>query len=214
MVVPDESKKAQTLQLIAEKDAIERKIQEYGQILETNNVGMTGSLVDAEGFPRNDIDVYQVRHARHQIICLQNDLKALMKQIEKGIEEIHADARREEQGQTSPKFAGFSESEGGAEATEFELRPFIKVDLVSSGSPAEDAGLMANDRILEFGSINCKNFVNLNTIAEVVKHREKQRIQVKVKRGEQVLDLNLIPSPWRGRGLLGCNIVPVDPSER
>lgn len=26
-------------------------------------------LVDAEGFPRSDIDLYQVRTARHNIIC-------------------------------------------------------------------------------------------------------------------------------------------------
>lgn len=34
-----------------------------------NKVGMEDSLVDGNGFPRNDIDVYQVRHARHRIIC-------------------------------------------------------------------------------------------------------------------------------------------------
>ena len=34
-----------------------------------NNVDMTSELIDAEGFPRNDIDVYQVRHARHKINC-------------------------------------------------------------------------------------------------------------------------------------------------
>jgi len=30
---------------------------------------MTEPLVDPEGYPRNDIDVYQVRLARHRIIC-------------------------------------------------------------------------------------------------------------------------------------------------
>lgn len=34
-----------------------------------NGVGMTGPLVDSEGFPISNIDVYQVRHARHRIIC-------------------------------------------------------------------------------------------------------------------------------------------------
>lgn len=47
---------------------------------------MRESLVDADGYPRNDVDVYQVRHARHQINTLQNDLKSLMKEIEKGLE--------------------------------------------------------------------------------------------------------------------------------
>ena len=31
--------------------------------------GMEDALVDEEGFPRSDIDVYQVRHARHNIRC-------------------------------------------------------------------------------------------------------------------------------------------------
>ena len=30
---------------------------------------MEQPLVDGEGYPRSDIDVYSVRHARHQIIC-------------------------------------------------------------------------------------------------------------------------------------------------
>ena len=30
---------------------------------------MTQPLVDNEGFPRSDIDVYQVRTTRHKIIC-------------------------------------------------------------------------------------------------------------------------------------------------
>lgn len=34
-----------------------------------NRVGLDDPLVDAEGYPRQDIDVYQVRHARHRIIC-------------------------------------------------------------------------------------------------------------------------------------------------
>lgn len=34
-----------------------------------SNVGMTEALVDDGGYPRQDLDVYQVRHARHKIIC-------------------------------------------------------------------------------------------------------------------------------------------------
>ena len=33
-----------------------------------NKVGMSEPLVDAEGFPREDVDVYQVRTARNKII--------------------------------------------------------------------------------------------------------------------------------------------------
>jgi Nas2 N_terminal domain len=38
-------------------------------LFQQGNVGMNGPLLDSEGFPRNDIDVYSVRHARHRIIC-------------------------------------------------------------------------------------------------------------------------------------------------
>lgn len=59
----------QVMKLIEEKDRIEREIREQTAILESNNVGMHDSLVDSDGYPRSDIDVYKVRHARHQIIC-------------------------------------------------------------------------------------------------------------------------------------------------
>lgn len=57
------------MKLIQEKDRIESEIREQNLVLEANNVGMHDPLVDADGFPRNDIDVYKVRHARHRIIC-------------------------------------------------------------------------------------------------------------------------------------------------
>lgn len=94
MVIPSTSRKEQVLKLIERKDKIERTINDYGHLLAANgNVGMTESLVDDFGFPRNDIDVYQVRGARNQIICLQNDLKTLLKEIEQGLSEVHAEAK-------------------------------------------------------------------------------------------------------------------------
>lgn len=37
--------------------------------VQQDGVGMHGRLVDSEGYPRADIDVYAVRTARHRIIC-------------------------------------------------------------------------------------------------------------------------------------------------
>lgn len=94
MVIPSTSRKEQILKLIEEKDKIERTINDFGRVLAANgNVGLTESLVDDFGFPRNDIDVYQVRQARNQIVCLQNDLKTLLKEIEQGLCEVHAEAK-------------------------------------------------------------------------------------------------------------------------
>lgn len=114
MGVPQFSKKDFVLNLIEKKNQLEQNINSFGQVLavvsvlflatswhlihfhidlfcklmhtQNNNIGMREALVDSDGFPRNDIDVYQVRHARHQINTLQNDLKSLLKEIEKGLE--------------------------------------------------------------------------------------------------------------------------------
>jgi hypothetical protein len=40
------------------------------KMIQQNKIGMTEPLVDNEGYPRADVDVYQVRHARHKIICM------------------------------------------------------------------------------------------------------------------------------------------------
>lgn len=94
MVIPSTSHKEEVMKLIAKKEQIERAINDCGNILAANkNIGMNESLLDAEGFPRSDIDVYAVRQARHQIICLQNDLKSTMKEIEQGLISVHAEAR-------------------------------------------------------------------------------------------------------------------------
>lgn len=68
-------------------------------------------------------------------------------------------------------------------------------------------GIQLHDEIIEFGSLNTTNFKGLGQIAEIVKHRENQTIVVKVQRDNRVQELQLIPKPWSGRGLLGCNIL-------
>jgi len=37
--------------------------------LQQGGVGMSGSLVDDEQFPRADVDVYTVRYSRQRVIC-------------------------------------------------------------------------------------------------------------------------------------------------
>lgn len=106
-----------------------------------NNVGMSDSLVDTNGFPRNDLDVYQVRAARHQIICLQNDLKEIMAAIERGLHDIHADEA------ANASSAGEAASTKMSAATDVEMhdedvskyKPFIRVDKIIDRSPAQEA---------------------------------------------------------------------------
>ncbi|XP_033901740.2 26S proteasome non-ATPase regulatory subunit 9-like [Acipenser ruthenus] len=190
--------------LVKKKDEIEEQIKAYYDVLEDQKgVGMTGPLVDAEGFPRGDIDVYQVRNARHNVACLQNDHKEIMQQTEEALYRLHAYEReKREKDKTQAK----------AEALEQDLplpHPFAKVDAVTPGSPASISGLQVGDEIFEFGTVNSLNFQNLQNIASVVQHSEGKPLSIAVIRSGKKVHLGLTPQRWSGRGLLGCNILPL-----
>ncbi len=128
--------------LIARKDALEAEVEAQGSILKANNTDMRQPLVDREGFPRDDLDVWAVRHARVRIIELRNDLAALMDEISKTLETVY---RRS----PPPPPEGEGNSRSGAatpataavsgEVTISELLPFARVNGVAPGSPAADA---------------------------------------------------------------------------
>ncbi|RZC35370.1 PDZ 2 and/or GRASP55 65 domain containing protein [Asbolus verrucosus] len=186
--------------MMKQKDKIEDEIKQLTQILTMNGVGMNDPLVDTEGFPINSIDVYQVRHARHGIICLQNDHKAIMKQIENGLQGYYSSAGAQVNVQDIEM-----KSEPASRPVAHET-PFAKVTLVTPGSPAEFAGLREGDGIVEFGSVNFTNFKNITDIAFVVQHSEGAPVNLKLKRVERFVTAQLVPRRWQGKGLLGCNI--------
>lgn len=62
-------KRDEVLKLIEVKIKLEKDLYEQHEILKLHHSDMFESLVDDQGFPRDDIDVYQVRTARHNIIC-------------------------------------------------------------------------------------------------------------------------------------------------
>ncbi|KRT84919.1 PDZ domain-containing protein, partial [Oryctes borbonicus] len=162
---------------------------------------MADPLVDAEGFPLSHIDIYQIRYARQKIICLQNDHKNIMKQIEVGLYEYYS----------SSKVANFNsitkQNASSVKPLQQYKDPFAKVIIVTEGSPAAYAGLKVGDLIVEFGSINVANFKNMKDIGNVVKHSEGCQLNVKLRRNEDYIVTHILPKRWAGPGLLGCNIV-------
>ncbi|XP_059055693.1 26S proteasome non-ATPase regulatory subunit 9 [Achroia grisella] len=234
--------------LMREKDKIEQEIAELNAVLNTNNVGMREPLVDDEGFPRNDIDVARVRHARHRIICLQNDHKDKMKEIETALAELHAEARADGAGPSNRYIPvlisngrpinanapnghvpngnvrngnvpnGHAANGGDiAEPRPNDAIPTMPIAFVSSvceGSPAYLAGIRSEDAILQFGSLHISNMreSNLRAIHELVNHSIGQRIRVWVKRGNDILNLVVVPRLWLAaadqnrRSLLGANL--------
>ena len=111
--------------LMARKDTIEAEIDVQRSILTANGSTLSTPLVDADGFPRADIDIWAVRHARVRIIELRNDLKDIMDDIARALQGIYDPALR------------------AASTVEAESKPanepFAKVDGVLSRSPAATA---------------------------------------------------------------------------
>ena len=108
--------------LITLKSTIEAEIETQVAILRMNNSTLSSPLTDGEGFPRPDIDVWAVRHARVKIIRLRNDLSSSMDKIAIALEDLHAS-----------RLAG---ADGDAEIPQ-SLLPFAKVDAVAPESPAQ-----------------------------------------------------------------------------
>ncbi|XP_034238977.1 26S proteasome non-ATPase regulatory subunit 9 [Thrips palmi] len=194
MEVVSETSRGSVLKIIEEKDKIEKEIEALMGVLSTNRVGMHDPLVDAEGYPRQDIDVYQVRHARHRIVCLQNDHKSLMKEIERGIHALHSggSSNENDEAMQEPQPVGDT---------------IAVVNKVTPGSPASLAGLEVLDRIIEFGSVNSANFRSLANIGFVADSSKNRPVTVVVLRDNRIVRLSITPKPWLGPGLLGCNIV-------
>ena len=57
---------------------------------EIEPMGIDTPLVDAEGYPRNDVDVHRARELRHRLAVIRTDHKVLMKEIEKELIKLSA----------------------------------------------------------------------------------------------------------------------------
>ncbi|KAG6886134.1 hypothetical protein C0992_004652 [Termitomyces sp. T32_za158] len=164
--------------LIEKKSNIEEQIEVQISILKANDSTMQTPLVDTDGFPRADIDVYAVRSARVRIIELRNDLNTITNEIAKALETIYDPAN-------VPKDLGLDSSSA-------DLRPFAKVNTVAPGSPAAEAGLQRDDLVLKFGSLDhraCSS--SLQPLTEVVSANENVSPLVS-NRHMNVSELNIV----------------------
>jgi 26S proteasome non-ATPase regulatory subunit 9 len=90
------------------------------------------------------------------------------------------------------------------ETTNREGEVFAVIAQVVSGSPASEAGLLVNDKLIQFGSLNKSNCPSsLKPIGELVLNSENRTIQLVILRSSQVKYVSVTPKKWNGRGLLG-----------
>ncbi|KAI9817229.1 MAG: putative 26S proteasome regulatory subunit [Pycnora praestabilis] len=217
----DGSDKMSLLELITEKDRVESELSALSSVLDSHGVTMNTTLTTFDGYPRDDLDIAQIRTTRARIIYLKNDYKSLMSRIEIGLHTHHASASHSEAAAKSRATVAASASMTApstiAETSAFGIieTPFARVNSVVSKSPADDAGLRAGDGIRSFGGVNWINHEKLTKVAEVVQRNEGRVILVKVLRSDssnqndEELQLQLVPRrDWGGRGLLGCHLVP------
>ena len=173
--------------LMVRKEGIEAELEAQFSILKSHNCTMQTPLVDEEGFPRADIDIWAVRHARVRIIELRNDLSAVMDDIMMGLQGVYNPALAQNTS-TAPSEPAPNPS---------GLFPFAKVDGVAPGSPAATAvrpfgtshmrlinevfqGLLRDDLILSFGSLTRDSFSSnsLQPLASLVASQENVRLMV------------------------------------
>ncbi|KUF99700.1 hypothetical protein AM588_10010148 [Phytophthora nicotianae] len=210
------------------KEAIEAEIEAVvAELTSGNNPGLDGPLVDAEGFPRADIDVYRVRQLRHTLALKQTDHQTTMKKIEELLPRVF-DARSSGKQQevknstttTDPQVNDATERMRKLESEwkqkmsevkpeERDLLPFAVVESVQRESPAELAGLQAQDHVLRFGTADASNHRELAAVRDIVQRNIGSSIRVVVRRQTEILALELTPQTWRGPGVLGCLLQPM-----
>uniref|UniRef100_A0A0N5BL52 Nas2_N domain-containing protein n=1 Tax=Strongyloides papillosus TaxID=174720 RepID=A0A0N5BL52_STREA len=179
--------------LINERDDIDKKLEELGKILEANDVTMDTPLVDGEGFPRNDIDVYTIRHTRAEIITLRNNRKELDDKIEEKLAEIHK----------------LKKGDGDKEHEEEIVHrtsntPFVKVIEVKAHSPADNGNLVVGDEIIQFGKYHKDNFKELTDLQGAVQEHVDKPLRITVLRYGRPIRLTVTPQKWSGQGLFGA----------
>jgi len=125
--------------LAIRKQSIEAEIEAQLSILSANSVTFRSPLVDPEGFPRSDIDIFAVRGARVRIIELRNDLKAVVDDLAKALEVVYD--KRSTTVDTSGSVSNVEE--------EVPLQPFARVDGVAPNSPAS-AAVSVEEYIIRF----------------------------------------------------------------
>ncbi|WWD17211.1 hypothetical protein CI109_101649 [Kwoniella shandongensis] len=198
--------------LMQRRDEIEKEIEALKDVLSSHGATPQTSLVDPEGYPRGDIDIYAIRHARSALVRLQNDRIEVTDRLGLALQNAFAPSSS-----SSAQPNGHSETVNGhkpasaaGEEPSWPERPVARVNTVASGSPAADAGLRPADLIYSFEGVTADSPGGIQAIGSVVARSEGTTLAILVLRQEERVTLSLTPrNGWGGRGMLGCHILPV-----
>ncbi|GJM98792.1 hypothetical protein PR202_ga15831 [Eleusine coracana subsp. coracana] len=214
MVAPNV--KSETMSLMDRRTALEAEMDAIiARLTAPGGPGITGRLVDDEGFPRSDIDIPNVLAQRRRLSELRNDHKDITSKIEKNLEVLHsAKLSRSEQSTsrqsdaTASLHTGLSQSEPMEEDPVTRL-PFALIDEITDGSPASVDGLQLGDEIVKFGNVEAGDRLQERLMSEGLSNEDSQVHLVIIRQGS-VMNLTVTPRKWHGRGLLGY-VLPIFP---
>lgn len=174
-------------ELTRKKDEIENEVNELMNFLDScgPDVGISGKLVDSEGFPRSDVDIYAIRRARNRIAILNTDYSNVMKEIEEKLFDIHSKEKIYVPVEKTEKDSG-----SGA-LLEEQGYPFGFIDSVLEGSPAFQCGIRMGDIVLGFGDLKSESELSSQ---EESKHLITQLSSIVLKNLDKVIKVTVLRS--------------------
>ncbi|EOY29553.1 26S proteasome regulatory subunit, putative isoform 3 [Theobroma cacao] len=205
--------KSETMKLMEKRSGMEAEMNAIiEQLCQPGGPGLSGNLVDSEGFPRADIDIPVVRAQRNRLAELKNDHKEITEKISVNIQVLHSSRLT-----STPKDSVVSAS-ASASLENLVLRdslsandvdmissvPFAMVDEIADASPAAEDGLQLGDQIVKFGNVKAGDNL-LQRLASEAQVNQGHPIPVIIMRQGALVNLAVTPRTWQGRGLLGCH---------
>ena len=192
--------RAGVMELVRQKDELEAELRRLQAVLAGEGVGLEEPLVDADGFPRADLDLHKVCAARGELRSKQADLISLVARIERGLHSLHSQARQ-------------TGGPAGPPPPHLPSLPFARVAVVVAGSPADRAGFRSDDLLSKFGTVVRENFSSLQNLSELAASSRDRALEVVVVRAGRPTRLRLVPTAWQGAGLIGFKLRPLAEEE-
>uniref|UniRef100_A0A182SXV1 26S proteasome regulatory subunit p27 n=1 Tax=Anopheles maculatus TaxID=74869 RepID=A0A182SXV1_9DIPT len=178
------------LTLSGRKAELEAEIERHGMVLKANKIGMNEPLIDVEGFPLPNIDVISVRKARNAIICLQNDRKVLLKEIENEMVQLFETGRSTASSDVQQQQCQLMEVDDHTVVSP-SLEPFAVVEKVEPGQLADRMGVKIRDMILQIGTLTSQNFKALNQIQTVISNSQGSKLRFVIRKATTGEDVTL-----------------------
>ncbi|WWC94269.1 hypothetical protein V866_001110 [Kwoniella sp. B9012] len=203
--------------LMQRKDDIEKEIEALKDVLNSHGVTQQTQLIDNEGYPRGDIDIYAIRHARSSLVRLQNDRQTVSDLLATALQDAFSRPTASNSSNIpngtshGPQTQSTSNQvNGNSFASQWPEKPIARVNTVAPQSPASQAGLQPDDLIHDFAGVTHTSQGGIQAIGVVVSRSEGVSLKLLVVRGDQRVTLHLTPrNGWGGRGSLGCHILPI-----